>query len=111
MHANQDRIDFDELDTNLNKIGLKDFFQAIVSILVNRLGLSLHTAKIPVTMTKLSKKILEEIDEGGNFGQALEENRHLTILKHYVKYLPGNTDNPIREVDKEIERIHLLGVT
>ena len=102
MHANQDRIDFDELDANLNKIGLKDFFQAIVSILVNRLGLSLHTAKIPVTMTKLSKKILEEIDEGGNFGQALEENRHLTILKHYVKYLP---DAPVEILTIPYEKL------
>ena len=44
----------------------------------------------PRTST-LANKILKDINDGGNFGRALEENRILIILRHYIKYLPDAT--------------------
>lgn len=91
VHATQERVDFDELQSNLKKIGLEEFFQAIMSILVDQLGLTLRISGFTPRTSTLAKKILKDINDGGNFGRALEENRILIILRHYVKYLPDAT--------------------
>ena len=88
IHGTQSRIDFEELLTNLKKIGLEEFFQAIMNILVEQLGLVVHVSTFQLRATPLAQKILKDVNDGGNFGKALEENRILVILRHYFKYLP-----------------------
>lgn len=89
IHSTQERIDFDELQSNLKKIGLEEFFQAMMNILVEQLGLVLNETKLKSQKSTLAKKILKDINDGGNFGKAVEENRILVILRHYIKYLPN----------------------
>ena len=89
IHATQARVDFGELQSNLKKIGLEEFFQAIMSILVEQLGLTLNEDIYKSPKTTLAKKILKDINDGGNFGKAVEDNRVLVILRHYIKYLPN----------------------
>lgn len=88
MDKNQERIDFVGLCSDLNKIGLEDFFQAIVQILIAQLGLQIRVSSFTPHPTKLADKILRDINDGGNFGKALEENYISVILRHYLKYLP-----------------------
>ena len=89
IHSTQERIDFDELQSNLKKIGLEEFFQAMMNILVEQLGLVLKGTKLKSQKSTLANKILKDINDGGNFGKAVEENRILVILRHYIKYLPN----------------------
>ena len=88
MDKTQERVDFPRLLEDLKKIGLEEFFQAIVSILINQLGLKIRVSTFTPQPTKLSEKILSDVNDGGNFGKALEENRILVILKHYLRYFP-----------------------
>ena len=62
-----------------------------MSILVDQLGLTLRISGFTPRTSTLAKKILKDINDGGNFGRALEENRILIILRHYIKYLPDAT--------------------
>lgn len=88
IHANQERVNFDELQLNFKKIGLEEFFQAIMYILISQLELKIHVSSFNPQPSALAKKILKDINDGGNFGKALEENRIWIILRHYIKYLP-----------------------
>ena len=88
MDKTQERIDFMRLCSDLKKIGLEDFFQAIVQILTAQLGLQIRVSSFTPHPTKLADKILRDINDGGNFGKALEENYFSVILRHYIKYFP-----------------------
>ena len=59
-----------------------------MNILVDQLGLKIRVSSFNPRPSSLAKKVLKDINDGGNFGNALEENRVWTILRHYIKYLP-----------------------
>lgn len=86
MDKTQERIDFSLLLSDLKKIGLEEFFQAIVHILTTQLGWQIRVSTFIPRYTKLAEKILNDVNDGGNFGKALEENRVWVILRHYLKY-------------------------
>ena len=96
IHREQDKIDFQKLSLWLKELHLTKVFEAIVSLLVTRLGLKLKETsplskrfKIAADeehLPRLSRWIWEDVEEGGNFGVAVRENRKQTIFRHYVRY-------------------------
>lgn len=96
IHRMQDEIDFQKLSLWLKELHLTKVFEAIVSLLVSRLGLKLkdsspllkrfNIASDEEHLPRLSRWIWEDVEEGGNFGVAVRKNRKLTIFRHYVRY-------------------------
>lgn len=89
--------DFGKLREWLDDIHMRKIFEAIASIAIAELGMPFDNmeqlfahfavAKDKGQLKKLARNIMEDVEKGGNFGNALEDKRIVTILKHYARYV------------------------
>lgn len=92
-----DETDFAQLHKWLKELHLKHVFEAIVSLLIVKLGLKVDNAspllrffdvrRTEEKLSILSEWIWQDVEEGGNFGVDNQDKRISTILKHYIKYV------------------------